>query len=200
MEIPQKLQKALASSTWYHGTTLAGYQSLCEKGVIADFNAGSELDFGYGFYLSPTAASAESYISRLPVQQCGYDPLVIIEYQLDPLAWFKSEEYNTLWLPKFNNTFAEFVLANRMDPMSPKPHNYDAIYGVMSDSVPTILIRDYRAKLVTREETILKLQKSTSMKQLSIHSQELCDTLRLTRAYIFDPTTNERKELCNHVS
>ena len=39
---------------WYHGTTIANAENISKNGVIADYNLGSELDFGPGFYLNCT--------------------------------------------------------------------------------------------------------------------------------------------------
>ena len=74
-------------------------------------------------------------------------------------------------------------------------HEYDVIYGVMSDSVPTKLLLDFRAGETSKELVLEGLKKSTSMKQISIHNQNLCNTLKLTRAYEYYPKTDERKEL-----
>lgn len=37
--------------------------------------------------------------------------------------------------------------------------------------------------------------KATSMKQLSLHNQKLCDIIKLKVAYTIDKITGERKEL-----
>lgn len=74
-------------------------------------------------------------------------------------------------------------------------HNYDVIYGVMSDSVPTQLLLRYRAGEIDKEDVLTGLKKGNSMKQLSIHNQALCDSIILSRAYEFNPKTQERKEL-----
>ena len=39
------------------------------------------------------------------------------------------------------------------------------------------------------------LKKSTSMKQISLYNQKLCDIIKLKEAYIIDSKSNERKEL-----
>ena len=54
----------------------------------------------------------------------------------------------------------------------------------MSDSVPTLLIQKYKNKEITKEAVIDLLKKSTSNKQLSLHNQELCDKIKLTKAYL----------------
>jgi hypothetical protein len=57
-------KKYLQQDTWFHGTTLLGWQEMCKLKVKCDYNRGNELDFGYGFYMTPTYAQAENYINR----------------------------------------------------------------------------------------------------------------------------------------
>ena len=119
-----------------------------------------------------------------------------MEYTFQPLAWFESLSYKTTTFEKFDDEFAEFVFKNRLESKSNEQrHNYDVIYGVMSDSLPTQLLLEYRAGEISKEDVLNGLKKGNSMKQLSIHNQALCDTILLTGAYEFDPKTQVRKEL-----
>ena len=52
MELTDKIKRVLSSDKWYHATTIDNYNSIRQKGIIADFNRGKELDFGYGFYFA----------------------------------------------------------------------------------------------------------------------------------------------------
>lgn len=65
----------------------------------------------------------------------------------------------------------------------------------MSDSVLSQIVLEYKMGIKTKEEVLESLKKATSMKQLSLHNQNLCDIISLKEAYIIDTTTNERKEL-----
>lgn len=65
-------------------------------------------------------------------------------------------------------------------------HNYDFIIGVMSDSNPQKLIFSYRKGEITDEEVVEGLQKFTSMEQLSLHNQEICDILKVKRVVRID--------------
>lgn len=199
MQLSGKISNILSSNKWYHATTMDGFLSLKQHGVIAKYNQGKPLDFGYGFYLTLNPDMAERYIQRL--YEPEEDTFVITEYTFSPLLWFNTEEYNTAVFPKFNDDFAEFVMTNRMiAPSLEQQHSYDAIYGVMSDSAPVQLLMNYRLGNITKEQTLEGLKKSNSMKQLSVHNQKLCDTLALSRAYQFDFSTDTyiRKELDIH--
>lgn len=60
-----KIKKYLMNNSWYHGTTLLGWKQICELKVQAKHNVGHELDFEYGFYLSPSFDQAAYYITHL---------------------------------------------------------------------------------------------------------------------------------------
>lgn len=201
LELSPKLAKKLSSTRWFHATTQSNYENILKNGVVVDYNRCGELDFGYGFYLTTEEKCAESYISRLLKfrDDASSDPAVIMEYILCPLEWFASDDYSTAIFPTFDDTFAEFVFRNRLNCSSGiQQHDYDVIYGVMSDSSPTALLLQYRADEITEKDVIEGLKKSTSMKQISLHRQDLCDAITLKRAYIYDINTNERKELDIH--
>lgn len=201
LELTTKVRNALSSTQWFHATTKSNFVNIVDKGVVFDYNRCSELDFGYGFYLTTTAKLAESYISKL-LSWAGNDdndPPVIMEFEMNPLDWFVSGEYNVAIFPAFDDTFAEFVFNNRMNSSTGKQlHDYDVIYGVMSDSVPTKLLLQYRAGEISREDVIEGLKKGNSMKQISLHNQHLCDIIKLKRVYQYNIETGERKELDIH--
>ena len=61
-ELPEKVKKVLSSPKWYHATTMASYNNILREGIIYDYNRYGELDFGFGFYLTPSKKLAESYM------------------------------------------------------------------------------------------------------------------------------------------
>lgn len=113
---------------------------------------------------------------------------VIIEFELNLSKL--DNQYNYRKFLKYDEEFAEFVLKNRTHPKYIN-HSYDYVIGVMSDSNPEALLIKYRANIITRKELIIALQKGTSMEQLSLYNQDICDILRVRRATLI----NERKEL-----
>ena len=195
MELPNKVIKALSAHKWYHATTKKNYESIRQHGVIADFNIGKELDFGYGFYLTTTSEKAENYLSRM-ADIYGEEPLAVMEFCFCPMDWIESGQYKMRYFEHYDSEFAEFVFMNRtMAQSHQQQHEFDFIYGVMSDSVPTQLLIQYRAGDIDKAAVLDGLQRSNSMKQLSIHNQNLCNLIVLSGAYEFNPRTNERKEL-----
>lgn len=200
-EITGKVKKILSQNIWYHGTIFSNWDSFCKNGVIMDINRDTSdaLDFGFGFYLAPSKERAENYIIGM-LDNSGFyatnEKPMILGFEFSPLDWFDNEEINTKILSKYDDEFAIFVFENRtQNEMGTKQHNYDVIYGVMSDSVPTQSIIKYKMGIITKEEVLDSFKKSTSMKQISLHNQSLCDIIKLKEAYVIDKTTNERKEL-----
>lgn len=198
LELPPKITKILSQDRWYHATTMEGYYSIRHSGILVDYNKGSQLDFGFGFYLTTTRELAESFIGRVfnwKTENYNETP-VIMEYQFCPLEWFVKSSFCPKVFPSFNDEFAEFVFYNRVENASgERQHPYDVIYGVMSDSVPTVLITEYLAGTISKEMVLTSLRKDNRMKQISLHNQKLCDIIVLRRAYMYNPLTQERKEL-----
>lgn len=197
MELTEKQCKILSSDKWYHATTMENFYNIRRTGVVADYNRGKELDFGYGFYLTASQKMAENYLTRL-YKWSNYSEtaFAILEYTFKPIEWFVSSEYTVAIFDKFDLNFAEFVFKNRIECKTQKQkHNYDVIYGVMSDSVPTQLILNYKAGDISKDDVLQGLQKGNSMKQLSIHNQTLCSSLHLSNVYEFNPFDGTRKEI-----
>lgn len=198
-----KVRKYLSSDKWYHATTLDGFKKICDMGVKADYNKGNELDFGFGFYLTPQRDKAETFIKNvleydnsevgdsitesfgLPIKENKDKKIpVVIEFSFVPLEWFENASYNYKILNAYDDEFAEFVFNNRVNNLSEEnQHEFDLIFGVMSDSLPTILIQKYKNKELTKENVIEGLKKSTAVKQLSIHNQKICDIIKINKAY-----------------
>lgn len=176
---------------WYHGTTIANAENISRNGVIADYNLGSELDFGPGFYLTDTYARAASYISRSPIilPNGSLENLAswaIIEFKINPYTMLFQSQYNFSYynFPKHNEDFAKFVLQNRTtNCYNQNPHKYDLVWGVMSDNHPNKIVYDYNQGVLSYEESIKLLQKSNSMKQLFLGNQSLCDKLIINNIF-----------------
>lgn len=186
--IPVRQLNQLNHDKWYHGTTIDAYHNICEQGVISSYNIGTQLDFGTGFYLTDSKEAASRYMGRLPdINENGEivkrTKWCVIEFELNPCnLLFESErKYTYHNFPKHDEEFAKFVFENRLyNVYNEKPHGYDIIWGVMSDSIPPEVILAYQNGEITYEEAIHKLQKPQSMKQLYIGNQEICDMLKIS--------------------
>lgn len=196
----------LSESKWYHGTTLEGWHNICDKGIICNYNQGHELDFGYGFYLTPIQKQAERFITTLlEIRQSQDDLLsemdtlftmdaenisnvgVNIEFEFVPNDWLTQKQFNHKLLNQYDDKFAEFVFFNRtVNADGLNQHDYDFIFGVMSDSNPIRDISLYNQGEIDEETVLESFKKQTSAKQLSIHNQHLCDIIKPSRAYIIE--------------
>lgn len=199
--ITEKIKKKLSQNMWYHGTVFSNWDSFCKNGILVDINkdTSDSLDFGYGFYLAPTKERAEHYIKSM-MENAGFynsnDVPMILGFEFTPLEWFEESKYKGKILGKYDEEFAIFVFENRtLNEFGTNQHNFDVIYGVMSDSIPAREIMNYKMGIKTKEEVIECLRKPTSMKQISLHNQKLCDIIKLKEAYTIDKTTSKRKEL-----
>lgn len=193
-----KTKSRLMKDKWYHATTIDSWNNICKMGIRAQHNRlnSQDTDFGYGFYLTDTAENAEGYIKRLVYAGMRkQDEIVIIEFEITPLEWYESG-YNLTVFEAYDDNFAKFVFNNRLKNYNGEfQHSYDIIYGVMSDSYPTKLFIDLEMGKITKEEVLCGLKKSTKMKQLSLHNQDLCDIISPSRAYHINFETMCRKEL-----
>lgn len=189
-------------TSWYHGTSVSGYESIKKHGIQALYNINNELDFGPGFYLAPEKKMAEGFVTRMldfqkqaipNIPTDAVTPIVLeIEFPKSPYEYFTDEPYKTGTYEKNDEDFAKFIFHNRTKNVGQKPdHGFDMIYGVMSDNNPTLLISKFNAGEITEEEVIKGIiEKSISTKQLSIHNQTICGILKIK-----DVHTIEHKEV-----
>lgn len=181
--LKQKHKNILNKKIWYHGTLDIYLDSLSEK-IISNHNIGSELDFGPGFYLAPTFEIASRFIKQIFEYQKDFfeeevKPIVIEVELSETVTALIENGSKFIAYPNFDENFAEFILINRLEPLK-KIHNYDLIYGVMSDSNPLELIPLYKNGIISKDEFIQEIvNKRNSSKQLSIHNQGICDKINV---------------------
>ena len=194
--IAVKQLNKLDQDKWYHGTNIDSYHNICGQGVLCSYNIGTQLDFGAGFYLTDSIDAASRYMRRLPeLDESGKftkrTKWCVIEFEFNPFKLLveTDNKYKYCNFPKHDEKFAKFVFENRLNNVyNEKPHGYDIIWGVMSDSVPPEIIMAYLNKEISYQQAIESLQKSQSMKQLYIGNQEICDMLRISNLIMFNET------------
>ena len=181
--------KFFKCTTWYHGTTLTGWKSICKLGIKADFNKGISLDFGNGFYLSNSIENTERYVSNMIKYSNSSLPddniPVIIVFESCPYEWL-TKGFKYCYFAKYDINFAEFVFENRLNYMNQNIHDYDISAGVTTDTKPTYLMQQYFLGNITKSTVLQEFCKSTSVKQICIHKQELCDIIYPKKAYILN--------------
>ena len=177
----------LNQDLWYHGTTIESAENIADNGVIANYNLGADLDFGPGFYLTDTYERAVSFISKTPILTSNGNielpkDWAIITFEFNPfnLLFNSDARYNFCNFSRHNDEFADFVLKNRMyNTRKENHHHYDVIWGVMSDNKPFEIIEKYKKKIISYENAINEFKKTTSMRQLYIGNQNICDMLKI---------------------
>ena len=63
MDLTIKQERQLGRTQWFHATLLRHLESL-KNGINVQFNLGSELDFGPGFYMTPDFEQARKFINK----------------------------------------------------------------------------------------------------------------------------------------
>ena len=78
--------------------------------------------------------------------------------------------------------FAEFVVLNRENPDKIQ-HDFDFIFGVQTDDNQVQSLAMFHCGKITKEELLEEFRKPYSFKQLSIHNQSFCDTMKILKVY-----------------
>lgn len=189
-----KTQKRLSETSWFHGTTYDQWGNICNTKIQVKHNItkSNELDFGYGFYLTDSPTQARDYIWRyIKNGILSNEDFIVLEFHFCPADYLQK---NWLVFESYDNDFAEFIFHNRLENIvGSQQHHFDWIYGGMSDSKPTQIMAAYRTGELTKHEAIAEFRKGISFKQLSIHSQEICNIMQLKSATRF--RLNEQFEI-----
>jgi len=121
------------------------------------------LDFGKGFYTTPSKVPAEKYAKRffkenLPAILNTYD----LDENLDNITWHTFDSYDGDWL--------DYVVACRRN----QEHGlYDVVEGGIADDDVFNTLDLYMAELIEREEAIKRLKKKKPNWQICFCNQEI---------------------------
>ena len=179
-----------SNTKWYHATSTDFAFSIISKGVLAEINKTKPLDFGYGFYLTPNKEWACKYLTeQLHVTENDASVDVndgyILEFEFVPKNYEQS--HKTKFFDGLNNQFAKFVFRNRMyykyHIFSKCVHKYDFVAGPMSDGKQLNDFLEYQLHKISKKQLFERLLKPNEDWQLLLHSQELCDKLKLVKVY-----------------
>lgn len=177
----------------YHVTDESGYNSIINQGILYNYNRwhSQDTDFGYGFYVHAEIKKAEKYAERVAKYDEAYTKYILEFDVSNQLNLLNIKEFN-----EYNTDFAEFIFHNRIYNINgSNQHKYDIISGCMSDSAPLIVIKNYNDNIISKNEAIIQLMKSTSAKQVCFCSEIACSMLKFCRAYLYNTQTKERSDL-----
>ena len=198
MNLTNKQEKQLLKTQWFHATLLRHLDSL-KRGIDVKYNLGSELDFGPGFYITSDFEQAQKFINKqveilnqsitaTNIFDSEKEVGIILEFSISNFVEiFKNPKYNCYYFSKHKQIdseldFAEFVVRNRENP-DKLLHNFDFIYGVQTDDNPIQTLARFRCNEITKAEMLDEFRKPYSFKQLSIHNQSFCDTIKIEKVY-----------------
>ncbi len=160
---------------WYHATEDVFFSKILSEGIIANINADTPTDFGFGLYLCPSLEWARKYAK-------AFRHGIIIEFHFSPLELIKNHsELKYQFYGELNNEFADFVFDNRKhysEHLTKCVHDYCFVGGVMSDGQQISDFREYDNKLIDKQELYRRLLEPKEDWQLLLHSQELCDLIK----------------------
>lgn len=175
------------NTTWYHATTRDSAINIIKKGVCATINKGKELDFGYGFYVTPNKEWAHNYlVNQLLVSDednvIEPDDGYVLQFEFDPAKYIR--QYKIKFIDKLDTKFAKYVYFNRMHPhLSYILSHYDMMGGPMSDGKQLDDFTNYKLGRITKGELFDELLKPKEDWQLVLRNQAICDTLRVRKAF-----------------
>ena len=134
----------------YHGTNV--------RFEMPDVEAGRDgMDFGKGFYLTPSIDTARKQADRV-VAYAGGSP-VVLAFEFDEDAARRDGAVRDY--PRLDRTWVHFVMANRLGDESAADHNldrrYPIVHGHVADDRLMQILDDYENGDLTIEEVEQKL-------------------------------------------
>jgi len=138
-------------------------------------------DFGRGFYLTPDLPVAKRMAERTAERSSwSGSPRYVLIYE------FAQERQAELATRKFQSpideTYARFVMANRLYRANSKDHNrdarYDLVVGPVADDKMGVLFKRFEAGLVSVEMLISELKYKRLAMQYSFHTAKGISLLR----------------------
>ena len=176
----------------YHGTTILAFESIISKGILADINENTELDYGKGFYASfPEDISyAKAHAKNVTRDVLGIQNLkrnaVLIKIEIDEKCFcdeFVFEKKNGKWV--------DFVFDTRYNYLN-ENIPYKIIIGPMADGAVDSLMQVYKKNENNRSQIMNKLLKHiikfcyrlpfNMHRQIVIKDQAICNKIEIVRA------------------
>lgn len=154
----------------YHGTDLSQAENIIKKGV--DIKIGRKyLDFGQGFYLTPSFDQAKNWAGHIAVSS----PCVL-EFELNTVG---------LSVKSFNEPdleWATFVIDNRLHFIDRV--EYDCVIGPMADTGVAGMYLRFKAGNLTRERAIRIIKGKSNGKQEVLITKKAVKALTFIRKVV----------------
>ena len=159
----------------YHGTNV-----LFDR---PDVNAGRPgMDFGRGFYLTPSFESAKFMAKRVKRLR-GFGEELVLKFSFDESA-ARAAGVREKVFPQINLDWMRFIVANRDKLTDSSDHNldrrYDLVHGYVADDRLVNLLHELSRGTMTEEYVLKRLQDvEHQTMQYSFHSQDIVDKFLL---------------------
>ena len=151
---------------WFHGSTVC----IPEPKLLPSHR---RLDFGPGFYLTSNEAQATNW-AIIKKRRLNEKLAIVSFYE----AKFVLEE-NHLKIFNFtgpDETWLDYVMLNRTEIHSPND-DFDIISGPVANDNLYETLALYERKLLTRQETIVRLKTQKLADQICVRTQKALDRL-----------------------
>lgn len=133
----------------YHGSNIEVY--VPDLGKSKPYK-----DFGQGFYLSADKNQAKRMAEQKTLQLLFGEPIVS-EFEFDESLLY-NKKLNVKIFNDYSVEWATFILENRNMKRKHPIHNYDIVYGPISDDGVTFQLRRYQSGAISIEELVKELK------------------------------------------
>ena len=168
---------------WYHATSLNKFYKIMDEGILFNVNEGKPLDFGSGFYLSPSKKWARGYAENffeIVDDDSDDSSAVIIEFRFMPINLIK-EGMTHHFFKAQDLDYARFTVQNWLNPGKYNMKK-DIIAGPMTDGNQLEMLALHDKGIVSEADLISVFIEETGENQLLLHTQRACDAIRPYRA------------------
>lgn len=154
----------------YHGST-----ELIKTPML--FETTKKTDFGNGFYTTSNFEQASKW-ALIKQKRTGYTSKAFVNaFNFDENI-FKNKKYNIKIFENANEEWLDFVVLNRN---TNKSHTYDLIKGPVANDNLFSTLTLFESGILSKAETILRLQTHNLFDQISFHSKNALLTLEFIK-------------------
>lgn len=156
----------------FHGGT-----EIIEKPLILENQR--LLDFGKGFYTTTNQKQAEKW-ALIKQKRIGHNAKAIVSvFELDDKLP-DNQKYNIRLFQHANEEWLDFIVLNRREYRS---HFYDIVKGAVANDNLYATIVLYETGILSKEETIARLETHNLFDQVSFHNEEILSELKFIESY-----------------
>ncbi|MDO5406325.1 MAG: DUF3990 domain-containing protein [Eubacteriales bacterium] len=169
--VEQIILEDLHSLVVFHGTTKRFEQIDLKK-------SHNRRDFGMGFYTTILEKQAKEWAYRLSLRE-KTKVYYVYQYTFEENEQLKIKRFDGL-----NKEWLEFIRKNRS--MGGLQHNYDIVIGPVADDNTMETVQLYISGILTADEAVERLRYNKVNNQISFHTAEALNYLKLVRRVSYE--------------